>query len=151
MLLHLGVSVFIAAVTLMALFPRTPAAKAIRRVLVEAPTSFLTDLTWAKAVQLAMSIAVVGAMLIIPEMAMVMASLGADAAILEVMAVIWVASLSGSFTSAWRSIRQAAAATGRIAARTVRAIARPRGARHRRRKPGHGRKDDADGPEWVFA
>lgn len=151
MLLHLLISAFIASIALMLLFPRTPAAKAIRRVLVEKPARFLTDFAWAKAGRLALSIVAVGAMMMMPEMAMLTASLGADAAILEVMIIVWVASASGGVASAWRSMRQAGVCARRIAMRMGRAAGRPRAPRHRRSRPPHGRKDDVDRPEWAFA
>jgi hypothetical protein len=151
MLLHLLISAFIASVALMVLFPRTPAAQAIRRVLVEDPAGFLMDLTWTKAGRLALSIIAVALMLMMPEMAMLMASMGADAAILEVMMIVWVASVSGGFASGWRSIRRSGAYVRRIATRTGHAINRPRARRHRRSKPPQGRNDDAGGLKWAGA
>jgi hypothetical protein len=151
MLLHLLILAVIASIALVLLFPQTPAAKAIRRVLVEEPARFLSDFTWAKVGRMALSIIAVGATLMMPEMAMLMASLGADAAILEVMIIVWVASASGGVASAWRSIRQAGACARRIAMRMGQAAGRPRAPRHRRSRPPHGRKDDVDGPEWTFA
>lgn len=151
MLPHLVIAAFVASIALMFRFPQTPAAKAIRRVLVEKPARFLTDFTWAKAGRLALSIIALGAILIMHEMAMLMASLGADAAILEIMIFVWLASASGGVASAWRSIRQAGASARRIAMRMGRAGRRPRAPRHRRSRPPHGRKDDVDGSEWAFA
>jgi hypothetical protein len=152
MLFTILFSTLVTALALMLAFPKTPTARAIHRALVEAPAEFLLDLTWARVGQLALSgAALVLMMLMGPQMLMLMATMGLDAAFLEILILMWLASVSGSLAAAWRSVRRTAARALRVARRPLSPRRRPRAPGRRRKPRPQGRKDDADGPGWAFA
>lgn len=151
MLVAILTSMAISALVLMLAFPKTPTGKWLHRILVEAPARFFMTLTWAKAGQLLISLAVV--MLLVsagPEGFALMTAAGVDAALLEVMLAFWLASVSGTVAGAWR--------TGvRITANMLRragAAIRPRNNRARsprRRHRPQRKNDDKAEPGWAFA
>jgi hypothetical protein len=152
MLFTILFSMLVTALALMLAFPKTPTARAIHRALVEAPAEFLLDLTWARVGQLALSgAALVLMMLMGPQMLMLMATMGLDAAFLEILILMWLASVSGSLAAAWRSVRRTAARALRVARRPLSPRRRSRAPGRRRKPRPQGRKDDADGPGWAFA
>jgi hypothetical protein len=141
----------ISALVLMLAFPETPTGKWLHRTLVEGPAVFLTDFTWAK---LGRTLLIVGAVALLalmgPEMMLLMAATGLDAAaLLEVMLIVWLASVSGSVLGAWRTLMRFTASSIRL----VRAAAgsRNRARIPRRRKCRPQRKNEDEHPGWAFA
>jgi hypothetical protein len=152
MLFTILFSMLVTALVLMLAFPETPTARAIHRVLVEAPAEFLLDLTWARVGQLALSgAALVLMMLMGPQTLMLMATMGLDAAFVEILILMWLASVSGGLAATWRSVRRTAARALRIARRQLSPRRRSREPGRRRKSRPQGWKDDADSPGWAFA
>jgi hypothetical protein len=150
MLVAILTSMTISALVLMLAFPKTPTGKWLHRILVEAPARFFADFTWAKLGQLAISLAVV--MFLVsagPEGIALLTAAGVDAAMLEVMLAVWLASASGGVVGASRTaIRFIARLLER--ARYV-LMPRNRARTPRRRKYRPQRKNDDHEPDWAFA
>jgi hypothetical protein len=151
MLVAVLTSMMLSALVLMLAFPQTPAGKWLRRILVEAPARFLLDFTWAKFGRMLL---VAGAAMLLasmgPEMLLLMAASGLDAAALvEVMLIVWAASVSGGITGVGRSLMRLVSGISRIASAV---LPRPNRSRQPRRNGGRPRKaDDLDEPGWAFA
>ena len=151
MLVAILTSMAIPALALMLAFPETPTGKWLHRILVEAPARFLADFTWAK---FGRTLLVAGAITLLvlmgPEMLLLLAASGLDAAALvEVMLIVWAASVSGGFVGAWR---RAARLFSGIARFAIAALARPghsRAPRRRKYRPQRQKTDDE--PGWAFA
>ena len=98
-------SSFATALVLMLAFPERLTSKAIHRVMVEQPAAWLATMTWAK---LGQSILIAGAFCLIammgPEMMMMLAAMGGDAAAVELMIALWAAAVSGSLFAGRRVI-----------------------------------------------
>jgi hypothetical protein len=108
------------------------------------------DLTWAKAGQLLISLAIV--MLLVsagPEGFALMTAAGVDAAMLEVMLAFWLASVSGTVAGAWRTGVRIAANMLRRAGAAIRPRNRARSPRRRHRP--QRKNDDKAEPGWAFA
>ena len=151
MLVAILTSMTLSALALMLAFPQTPTGKWLHRILVEAPARFFMDFTWAKLVQLLISFAVVMFLISIgPEGVALLTAAGADAALLEVMLALWLASVSGGFVAAGRSVAHIAARSAQL----VRAIFAPRNrqraSRPRKFRPQRKNDDQAE-PGWAFA
>lgn len=152
MLVAILTSMMLSALVLMLAFPLTPAGKWLHRILVEAPARFLVDFTWAK---LGRTLLVAGAITLFvlmgPEMMLLLAVSGLDAvALLEVMMIVWLTSVSGGITGTGR---RAARLFSRAARAVSAVLGRPNYSRepHRsgRRRPR--KTDDLDEPDWAFA
>ena len=152
MLVAILTSMMLSALVLMLAFPQTPAGKWLHRILVEAPARFLLDFTWAR---FGSTLLIAGAVTLLvfmgPEMLLLLAASGLDAAALvEVMLIVWFASVSGGITGAWRRAAQLFSRIGRAVSAV---LARPNHSREPRR---NGRRrprnaDDLDEPGWAFA
>ena len=152
MIATLLVSALISALTLMLAFPQTPAARTLHRILVEAPTRFVFELTWTRAGKLALSGAALCLMMLMgPQMLAAMLAMGADAALLELIILGWVASASGQLASGWRFLKRARPAIAWLAQRIGIRPNRARKPRPRRKSRPQGRKGDSADPEWAFA
>jgi hypothetical protein len=137
---------------LMLVFPRTPAARTLHRILVEAPARFLCDLTWAKAGQIALSVAALVLMMAMgPQMLALAVAMGADAAFFEVLIVLWLTSASGQMAAAARFVKRMPFAVRGLVKRLAVRAGNGRKPRPRRKSRPQGRKDDSDGQEWAFA
>jgi hypothetical protein len=150
MLVAILTSMAISALALMLAFPETPTGRWLSRHLVEAPARFFMDLTWAKAGQLLISLAIV--MLLVsagPEGFALMTAAGVDAAMLEVMLAFWLASVSGTVAGAWRTGVRIAANMLRRAGAAIRPRNRARSPRRRHRP--QRKNDDKAEPGWAFA
>src|SRR5690349_12222048 len=100
------VSAFVTAVAIMLAFPRTPAAGALHRFLVEAPIRFFMDLTWKKTGKLALSGAALALMMLMgPQMLATMIAVGVDAAVLELIILGWLVSASGQLANSYRALK----------------------------------------------
>jgi hypothetical protein len=150
MLVAILTSTAISALVLMLAFPETQTGKWIHRVVVEGPARFLMDFTWAKLGRTLLVAGAIALFALMPEMTLLMAASGLDAAVLvEVMLIVWFASVSGGIHVAWRRAGRLLSGIARIAS-TV--LARPNRARTPRRKSRpQGKKDDLDEPGWAFA
>lgn len=145
-------SSLVTAMAVMLAFPRTPSAKYLHRVLVELPARYLFDMSWKRAgLSLLLTLAFVAFALMGPEMMMMFAAMGADAAAVELMIIVWAASVSGGFAGAWRTAARIGNGLARLAKRSQSRPGRPRPPRSRPKSRPKGSKDDADGPEWAFA
>ena len=145
------VSALATAMVLMLAFPRTPAARTLHRILVEAPARFMFELTWAKAGQLALSGAAMVLMLAMgPQMLALAIAMGADAAFFEVLIVLWLASASGQVAAAAQFVKRIPSAVIGLARRLVIRPGNRRKPRPQRKSRPQGRKDDSAGPEWAF-
>ncbi len=152
MLTTMLLSSLAAAMAVILAFPRTPAAKYLHRVLVEAPARFLFDLTWAKAGQLALSGAALALMMAMgPQMLALAVAMGADAAFFEVLIVLWLASASGQVAAAARFVKRIPSAIIGLVKRLAIRPGHGREPRPRRKSRPHCRKDDSAEPEWAFA
>jgi hypothetical protein len=111
------------------------------------------EMTWKKVGQLALSATALCLMMAMgPQMLLLMSTMGLDAAFVEVLILVYLTSVSGGITSAWRSLRRAAARALRFAFRPLpRRHPRQRQPGRRRKSSPRGGKDDKSGPEWVFA
>jgi hypothetical protein len=152
MLVAILISMAISALALMSAFPETPTGKWLHRMLAEAPARFLLDFTWAKFGRMLL---IAGAAMLLasmgPEMLLLMAASGLDAAALvEVMLIVWAASVSGGITGVGRSLMRLVSGISRIASAVL-----PRPNRSRRPRRNGGRRprkaDDLDEPGWAFA
>lgn len=146
------VSAFVTTMAIMLAFPRTPAAKGLHRVLVEAPVRFVADMTWKKAGKLVLS----GAALILmmamgPQVLATMIAIGVDAAVLELVILGWLVSAGGQFATAYRSLKRLPSALIALGRRLAVRPGHARKPRPRRKSRPQGRKDDDAGPEWAFA
>jgi hypothetical protein len=151
MLFTILFSMLVTALALMLAFPKTPTARAVHRVLVETPAEALFDMTWKKATLNAVVVlAFVVFALMGPEMMMMFAAMGADAAAVELMIIVFAASAMGGLGSAWRVVTRVGVGLSRIVTRISSRSGRARAARRPKSRP-HGRKDDASGPDWAFA
>jgi hypothetical protein len=144
-------SMLVTALALMLAFPKTPAGKWLHRILVEAPSQFIAELSWAKVgTALLTGAAFILFALASPEILPVIFAVGMDAAMVEMMIAVWLASVSGGFTGAWRATARGAA----TAARLVRSILSPRNrqrsSRPKRLRPQR-KTDDEGEPGWAFA
>jgi hypothetical protein len=151
MLIAILASTAVVALVLMLAFPETPTGKWLHRILVEKSAEFLMDLTWAKVGALLISLAVVVFLISIgPEGVAVLTAAGADAALLEVMLSLWLASTFANVAGAWRSAKRLAAKPADLVRSVLakRSRARlPRSKRFRSRR----KADDKDEPGWAFA
>ncbi len=146
------VSALVTAMAIMLVFPRTPAAEALHRILVETPVRFIVDLTWKKAGKLALSGAAIGLMMLMgPQMLATMIAIGVDAAVLELVILGWLVSASRQFATAYRSLKRLHSALVALARRLAIRPGRARKPRPKRKSRPQGRKDDDAGPEWAFA
>ena len=151
MLLALAWSALVVATAIMLAFPRTPAARALHRELVERASAFLLDFTWRKLGRVLL-IALVLPVLVLagPEMLAIFAILGGDAAAIELMIVVSAMSVSGGLAASWRQVRAAPVRLLRVARAIFRTGGRSRAPRNqaRRRRPP---KDDSSLPELAYA
>ena len=145
-------SMAVSALVLMLAFPETPTGKWLCGILVEAPARFLSEVTWAK---LGRTLLVAGALMLLvfmgPEMWLLLAASGLDAAALvEVMLIVWFASLSGGIGGAWRRAARLLSGIGRA---VVTVLARPNHSREPRRNSRRQprKAGDPDEPDWAFA
>jgi hypothetical protein len=152
MLVAILTSMAISALVLMLAFPETPTGKWLHRHLVEASVRFFMDLTWAKFGRMLL---VAGAAMLLasmgPEMLLLMAASGLDAAALvEVMLIVWAASVSGGITGVGRRIMRLVSGISRISSAI---LPRPNRSRQPRRNGGRRQRkaDDLDEPGWAFA
>lgn len=152
MLVAILTSMTLSALVLMLAFPQTPTGKWLHRILVEAPARFFMDFTWAK---LGRTLLVAGAITLMvlmgPEMLLLLAASGLDAAALvEVMFIVWFASVSGGINGAWRGAARLVSAIGRAASSVMARPNQPREPRRNgRRRPR--KANDLDEPGWAFA
>jgi hypothetical protein len=143
----------LAAIAVMAAFPEAPVSRFLRRCLVEAPAAWLEGLTLRSfAFSLLALLAMVIVLAAAPEAAAMFFALGADAAALELLAALWLASTVGSLRSLWRGVMRLASRLARLAGRTV-VLARRTLPRPRRRRLGDKppRRPDDSRPEPRFA
>lgn len=118
----------------------------------EAPVRFVADLTWKKTGKLALSGAALALMMMMgPQMLATMFAIGVDAAVLELVILGWIASASGQFANAWRSLKRLPSALVALARRLAIRPGHARKPRPRRKSRPQGRKGDDAGPEWAFA
>lgn len=152
MLVAILTSTALTALALMLAFPRTPTGRWLHRMLVEAPARYLLDLTWAKIGKgFVVGIAIAVFAIASPEMLAILAVTGLDAAaLLELMIVIWLVSLSGGVTGARRTITRLAAGTARLMRTVARPRTRARSTRPKRPSSQH-KNDDSPEPGWAFA
>lgn len=144
-------SMMLSALVLMLAFPQTPTGRWLHRSLVEAPARFFMDFTWTKLGQVLISFAVVMFLISIgPEGIALLTAAGADAALLEVMLAIWLASVSGNIAGALRIVARIAAKSARLVHAALAPRNRPRPPRSRRFRP-QSRNDDQAEPDWAFA
>lgn len=148
MLLAILGSMAVTALVLMLAFPETPAGKWLHRSLVEPPARFFTDFTWAKlAKTLLLGAALVVLALMGPEMMLVLGASGLDAAaLIEVMFIVWLASVSGGIATVWRVTKRVIPNLVRLARSGPRNRSRARRSRKPQRKT-----DDKNEPGWAFA
>lgn len=152
MLAAMLASMAISALVLMLAFPETPTGKWLHRILVEAPARFFTDLTWVKLGRILLAS---GAVVLLasmgPEMLLLMAASGLDAAALvEVMLIVWAASVSGGVTGLARRAAQLFSGAARIVSTVLTRPARSRAPRRNARRP-QSKDDDQAEPGWAFA
>jgi hypothetical protein len=151
MLAAILTSMAVTALAFVLVFPETPTGKWLHRILVEAPARFLADFTWAKFGRMLL---IAGAAILLaslgPEMLLLMAASGLDAAALvEVMLIVWAASVSGGFAGVGRRTMRLVSGIGRAVSAV---FARPNQPRARRRNTRRPRKaDELDEPGWAFA
>lgn len=151
MLVAILTSAIISTLALMLAFPKTPAGKWLHRILVEAPARFLLAFTWAK---LGRTLLVAGAVTLIalmPEMMLLMVASGLDAAALvEVMLIVWFASVSGGIAGAWRGAARLVSGIGQAVGTALARFSRHREPRRNGRRQ-HRKAEDLDEPGWAFA
>jgi hypothetical protein len=152
MLVAILTSMAISALALMLVFPETPTGKWLHRILAEAPARFLADFTWARFGRMLL---IAGAAMLLaslgPEMLLLMAASGLDAAALvEVMLIVWAASVSGGFAAAGRRTMRLVSGIGRVVSAVFARPNQPRESRRNgRRRPR--KTDDMDEPGWALA
>ena len=150
MLVAILASMAITVLALMLAFPETPTGKWLHRRLVEAPARFFSDFTWAK---LGTMLLVAGALMLLaamgPEMLLLMSVSGLDAAALvEVMLIVWAASVSGGIAGVYRRAVRLLSGAGRIVSAV---FARQSPSRQpRRRRRAQRKKDDQGEHGWAF-
>ena len=152
MLVAILTSMMFSALVLMLAFPRTPVGKWLRRILVEAPARFLLGFTWA---MFGRTLLVAGAITLLalmgPEMLLLLAASSLDAAALvELILIVWVASVSGGIAGAWRRAVRLVSGIARAVSAVLTRLNQPREPRRNgRRRPR--KADDLDEPGWAFA
>jgi hypothetical protein len=152
MLLTIFAWSLLAALLAMLFAPDSRIGKAVRETLVEAPARFLLDMTWAKAGRIAL-LAPIFFVLVMsgPEMLAMMVMMGGDLAAVELLLVVWAASVSGSLGAMWRRFTEIVAGLQRIARRlSGRAFVR-KAPRRRQRKATRKPRQDGDEPGWAYA
>ena len=146
------VSMFASALAITVLFPTTPLARTLHRFLIEPTARFMHDLTWRKPGRLILSaLALCFMMMMGPQTLLLMLSMGLDAAFVEVLILMYLASASGGVASTWRSLKAAMARALRFVSRPLSRRSRQRQPHRRRKSRPKGRKDDDSSPEWAFA
>jgi hypothetical protein len=150
MLVAILASMTLSALVLMLAFPRTPTGKWLHRILVEAPARFFADLTWTKLGQLSISLAVVIFLAAAgPEGIALLTAAGVDAAMLELILALWLASVSGSIVGAWRTATRFVANLVKQARASIAPRNRARRPRCRKHRP-QSKNDDPE-PGLAFA
>jgi hypothetical protein len=152
MLLMWMLTAMIGVMGVMTLFPETASARWLRRVLVDKPADWISRLTPTKiAVALLLLPAFLVLMTSAPELLPLMATVGDAALFVEMLLMLWLASVAGGLRDTWKRIVSFAAAVARLAR-----FATPgrRGARRKRsaKRPSKP-SDPADEPgaAWAFA
>ena len=151
MLVAILTAMAISALALMLAFPETPTGKWLHRILAEAPARFLMDFTWAKLGRALLVAGAITLFALMPEMTLLMAASGLDAAaLLELMLIVWLTGMSGGIAGAWRRTTRFLSGVARALSTVVTRARRPR--EPRRKAPRRPRKaDDLDEPGWAFA
>ena len=130
-------AMFAIAMAVMLLFPRSLSALSLRRMFVEPLSHWMTS---NKPVHVIGTIALVLLFLAGPEMVATMAMLGMmDAAALEVLMLVWIATAAGGLRNGWQAVRHKAAALLRS---TTFRLRRGSARTPRRAKSTRGRKGD---------
>lgn len=153
-------ALFLSAIVVMAFFPATPAARWLRRNLIEAPTAFLDRQKPAKVIAWTLIIGLALLILVVePRLAMALAGVGdltpfvaalVDGSVaLEVMVAVWLAVSSGAAKALWRLTVRVSSLISVISRRLVRA-ARARSSR-RANKPSVKPKLPSDEPGFALA
>ena len=155
--------VFLAVLALYAIiaaFPDTPAARGLRRFLVDGPAAWVSRMRWDIAFLLfAFVTAILLAAHFEPELIFVLIGAGEAAATLltivdsalvfEVMLLVWMAAVTGALKTVWRTVCAAVQSIAML----PRHLTFRRGRRAARsrpvRKPTQGKPDDE--PGWAFA
>jgi hypothetical protein len=112
----------------------------------------MLDMTWAKVGRIVL-LAPIFFMLMLagPEMVALLAVLGGDIAVVELLLAVWATSVSGGLTFAWRRTASAVRwVFGLILRSSRRRVDRPTARRPRRPSP-RKRPPDEDHPDWAFA
>jgi hypothetical protein len=152
MLAALLTSSFATALVLTLAFPKTPTGRAIHRALVEVPALWLQTVTWAKLGKVVLLAVVFGIILSMgPEMLAILATMGGDAAAVELMIALWAAAVSGSLFAGRHVITRVVRPLLRGALAVMRPSRRRRAPRRQRRPRSKGGKSDPSSPEWAFA
>jgi hypothetical protein len=150
MLLMLLAMSFVLATAIMALFPKSDSSISLHRMFVEPLSRFLMGPKPLKTLAFVMFVVIV--CVSGPETLMIMSIAGVDAAAIEIMLIVWAASLSVGFSNTWKLVKQQTAALVRRIGHAASLRRAPRSRRIRKgRKPG--RNDDSTGPagDWAFA
>jgi hypothetical protein len=151
MLVTILTSTMLSALVLVLAFPKTPTGKWLRRILVEPPARFLRDFTWTNFGRaLLIGAAVLLFALASPEMLAVLAAMGMDAAMVELMIAVWFAAVSGSILGVWRTVTRIAAISARLVQAVLTPRNRPRSTRPRKFRSQRKNDDQAE-PDWAFA
>lgn len=137
----------------MAIFPETPLARHLRRLLVEAPAKLLSETTFKQAVLGILSSLTVAAIFILaPEIFALLAAIGDVSVLVDVILLVSALGIRSSLQNAYRRARDTiAAATGVLgcAFQKARRLARVRD--KRRRKPGKSIRPPSEDPDIGFA
>lgn len=152
MAITIVMSCFATTLVIIFAFPRTPTAEFLHRTLVEGPVRFMSELTWKKAGQIALSTAAFFFMMAMgPQMLAIMLSAGLDAAFVEVLILLYAASAWDRVVNSARSMRDAAINALVFVSNFVLRRGRRREARRPRRPNSRADNDDKSGPQWSFA
>jgi len=147
-----------ATIAMMILFPETPAAKLLNRILIEEPARKLSELTWSKIVfGLVLCLAFVAFAYATVPLDLALFAAGDTAAYLEILTALWFVAANLRLRATLRRIgsearraAQWALAGCSIVRAHVSARVRSRSSRKRLASTG-GRDDDSAEPDLVFA
>jgi hypothetical protein len=144
-------SMTISALALMLAFPATPTGKWLHRHLVEGPARFCRDFTRAKLGPVLISLAVVMFLVAAgPEGIALLTAAGVDAAMLELILALWLASVSGDIVGACRTTARFVANLVKQARAHIAPRARAREPRRRKYRRERKNDDEAE-PNWAVA
>lgn len=143
---------FLMCLALIGLFPETPAAKRLKRVLIVRPAELLSALTPKRAARwgLALTVVVLAAVAA-PELFALMAAMGDLTIAADIMIALSVGVLAAQVRDPLARLRRLGRGIGACARRISAIAARPRQPRRRRSAEasrGRRRDDPEPGPTW---